>query len=309
MNHISVREAVEYLTAKGALIDWKQKESSSKDLEVLLTSPNSFHAAERGEVTFLSRNWIGRSVSQTNASLVITDDTIFESQESQVIVLVEQPRYWFSKLCQSFFLSSRLDTLFPAREIEPKLREQGRIGENCSISDYAFLNPNIYIGNSTIIHPGVTIYGNSSLADGVLVEPSAVIGKSGFAFERLRDQIVALPHYGGVKLGSNVRVGSQSCIDRGTFGNTEIHNDVMVDNLVHVAHNVIIRERTLVVAGAVLCGSSEIGSDVWIGAGAVIRESLTIGDNALVGMGAVVVRDVDEADVVVGNPARRLKPA
>ena len=96
-------------------------------------------------------------------------------------------------------------------------------------------------------------------------------------------------------------------IARGTIGDTIIGDHVKLDDHVFVAHNVEIGDCTLVVAGAVICGSVKIGKRCWIGANSTIKEHVKIGDDAFVGMGAVVLDDVAENAVVVGNPARFLR--
>ena len=134
------------------------------------------------------------------------------------------------------------------------------------------------------------------------------IGTQGFGFERDEHGVpVRIPHLGEVRLGLDVEIGACTVIARGTIGDTIIGDHVKLDDHVFVAHNVEIGESTLVVAGAVICGSVKIGKRCWIGANSTIKEHVKIGDDAFVGMGAVVLDDVAENAVVVGNPARFLR--
>lgn len=306
LNQVPLSEAIMYIQQKDASALLRHAPATSIDLSLPLTSPNSFHQAQYGEITFLRRNWLRRGESHTSASLVLTDDAGFEPMGSQAVLHLENPRFWFAKLCQAYFSSSELEVLRPAHEVIPELSARGRIGIDCQIAESVLLNSQITIGDNTIIQAGTVIYGNTHIQANANIGPLAVIGKSGFAFEKWNGETVLLPHYGGVCISERVRIGAHSCIDRGTFGMTEIQADVMIDNLVHVAHNAKIQSSSLIVAGAVLCGSVDIGRDVWIGAGALIRESLTVGDGALVGMGAVVVQSIASGLVVVGNPAREI---
>lgn len=140
------------------------------------------------------------------------------------------------------------------------------------------------------------------------MKKTAVVGEAGFGFKRDEQGVpVRIPHIGGVSIGENVEIGACSVVARGTVGDTVLGDNVKLDDHVFVAHNVEIGESTLVVAGAVICGSARIGKRCWIGAGALIKEHVTVGDDSLIGMGAVVLQDVPPNSVMVGNPARRLR--
>ena len=129
---------------------------------------------------------------------------------------------------------------------------------------------------------------------------------AGFGFVKINGEWQRFPHYGDVKIGKDVEIGRNTCIDRGSLAHTVIGDGTKIDNLVHVAHNVKIGKRCLITAGAILGGSCEIGDDCFIGIGALIRNGIKIGAGATVGMGAVVTKDVPEGVTVVGNPAREM---
>jgi UDP-3-O-[3-hydroxymyristoyl] glucosamine N-acyltransferase len=137
---------------------------------------------------------------------------------------------------------------------------------------------------------------------------TAVLGNDGFGFEPDENgDLVFFPHFGDVKVGNNVRIGSHTCVDRGNLNDTIICDNVKIDNLVHIAHNVKIEKNTLVVAGSVICGSVNIGENCFIGANSTIREHLTIGNNVIVGMGSVVTKNIPDGEIWAGNPAKFLK--
>lgn len=137
---------------------------------------------------------------------------------------------------------------------------------------------------------------------------TAKLGNDGFGFEPDENgELVFFPHFMGVKIGNNVRIGSYVCIDRGNLKDTTIEDGVKIDNLVHIAHNVRIRKNTMVVAGTVVCGSVDIGENCFIGANSVIRQHLKIGNNVTIGMGSVVTKDIPDGETWVGNPAKKLE--
>ena len=130
----------------------------------------------------------------------------------------------------------------------------------------------------------------------------------GFGFEKDKRNIpIRIPHIGWVEISDYVEIGSFTTVCRGTLGATKIMNNAKVDDLVHVAHNAIIKDRALVVACAGIMGSTIVGEDSWIAPGSVLRDCLVIGENVQVGMGAVVTKNVPDGNIVIGNPARPIK--
>jgi UDP-3-O-[3-hydroxymyristoyl] glucosamine N-acyltransferase len=114
-------------------------------------------------------------------------------------------------------------------------------------------------------------------------------------------------HLGGVVIGDNVEIGSCTCIAKGTLSNTIIEDDVKIDNLVHVAHNCIIRKGAFIIASSVLCGGVDVGENTWVAPNATVTQKAHLGKNSLVGLGAVVTKNVDPDCIVAGNPAKVLR--
>jgi UDP-3-O-[3-hydroxymyristoyl] glucosamine N-acyltransferase len=155
------------------------------------------------------------------------------------------------------------------------------------------------IGRDCTIHPSAVIYDNVVIGDRVTIKANAVIGGEGFGFIKGKNPA----HHGRVVIGNDVHIGSCTCIDRGTLGDTIIGDGAMIDNLVHIAHNAVIGKRASVIANAMIAGSCEVGNDAWIAPSASVRNGLPVGANAVVGIGAVVVSQVDPGQTVMGNPA------
>jgi UDP-2-acetamido-3-amino-2,3-dideoxy-glucuronate N-acetyltransferase len=146
------------------------------------------------------------------------------------------------------------------------------------------------------------------IGENCIICETAKLGNEGFGFEPDENgNQVFFPHFGGVKIGNNVRIGSYTCIDRGNLKDTIIEDDVKIDNLVHVAHNVKIGKHTLVVAGSVICGSVEIGESCFIGAKSVIKQHIKIGNNVTIGMGSVVTKNIPDGETWAGNPAVKIE--
>ena len=132
------------------------------------------------------------------------------------------------------------------------------------------------------------------------------VGGDGFGFEWDGEKLVEFPQRGDVKIGEDVRIGANVCIDRATLeGNaTEIGDGTKIDNLVHIAHNVKIGKHCMIGAGTVIGGSAEIGDRVCIWGGCFIERKLKIGNGAEIRGGSALFSDVGENEVWAGNPAK-----
>lgn len=215
------------------------------------------------------------------------------------VFCVDDPKYFFAALLDSHFK-------FDSQEDMSLMTVNGTgIHPTAQISKYALLEKGVTIGMNTIISAGVYISSGTSIGDDVVIGPNTVLGGIGFGFAvRKGHPPLRIPHFGSLQIGNNVEIGSGTHIDRGTFSATVISDDVKIDNGVHIAHNVIIGKRTLVIAHAEISGSVQIGEDCWIAPNVSIKEKVRIGDNVLVGIGSVVLRDIESNQVVAGVPAR-----
>lgn len=167
------------------------------------------------------------------------------------------------------------------------------------------VHPDARIGDGTVIGPGCWIGPHVVIGQDCIVKPGAVIGGDGFGYERDEQGVwQPKPHHGRVVLLAGTHVGANTCIDRGSYRDTMIGPDARIDNLVHVAHNVVIEGNVMVIACAEISGSCWIKEGAWIGPSAAIKEHVTVGVRALVGIGAVVIGDVAANTTVAGVPAR-----
>ena len=137
--------------------------------------------------------------------------------------------------------------------------------------------------------------------------PGTVIGTEGFNYSVTEKGISKFPHFGGVIIGDNVEIGTNTCVGRGALGDTFIGDDTKIDNLVHIGCNVKIGKRCIIATQSGIGGSCVIGDGVYIGFGCTVKNGITIGDRALIGMGAIVLKDVPAGEVWVGNPAKKLE--
>jgi len=197
-------------------------------------------------------------------------------------------------------------------QIHAKLTDAGRYGTlddargtDVQAASTAVLHRGVQIGNGVRIGEGAVVFPNTIVGDAVIIAAGAIVGGDGFEVATSGGHRALVPHTGGVFLAPGVTVGSQSCIDRGLFSTfTVLGRETMLDNLVHVAHDVRIGERCTLTACSELSGCAVMEDDVWYAPGSACNQFVRFGRGALVGTGSVVVRDVDPFTLVRGNPAR-----
>jgi UDP-3-O-[3-hydroxymyristoyl] glucosamine N-acyltransferase len=135
-----------------------------------------------------------------------------------------------------------------------------------------------------------------------------VIGSDGYGYQRNENLIFEkFPHMGGVIIEDNVDIGSNTCVDRGALGNTIIKEGAKIDNLVHIAHNVVIGRHCAIIANAMLGGSVVIADYSWVAPSASILNQVSIGKKVTVGMAAVVTKNIPDGETWAGVPAKPLK--
>ena len=185
------------------------------------------------------------------------------------------------------------------------LKSNVTLGKNTIINSFSSIGPNVYIGDNCYIGNNVNI-SNAYIKNNVVIQDGSVIGQDGFGYAFDGKKYIKVPQVGIVKIGSNVEVGSNCTIDRGSLKFTEICDGVKLDNLVHIAHNVIVKENTMIAGQTGVAGSTIIGKNVLIGGQVGIAGHLLIGDNVKIGAQAGVTKDVNTGSQISGTPAVNL---
>lgn len=220
-------------------------------------------------------------------------------------IISDNPRLAFMRVLSHFFAPRQA----PSGIHPSAIVEQGAvIGNEVTIGANCYIGSNVTIGDHTWIHPNVVIDNIVDIGEHCEIKSGAVIGQEGFGFERSDEGIpIHFPHFGKVKIGNNVFIGSNTTIERATLGTTIIEDNVKIDDLVQIGHNSHIGANSMITVGALICGGAVLHENSYIAPNASIKEKLSVGVNGFVGLGAVVIRDVYDEEVVVGNPARALR--
>jgi len=273
---------------------------------VIINNTSSIESANENSLVFISKTRIDKVelLNITKAKIIICDIAEINDFESEkCLIIVENPKAIFSSIINKIFYEKKPNQIHPT----------------CIIHSDAKLHKNIYIGpyciiGNCIIDEGVEIESNVCINDNVHIEKNVkiqsgcIIGSDGFDYilDENGKYIENFPQLGGVKIEENVIIGSNTCIQRGTLGDTVIKKNCLIDNMITIAHNVVINENSMII------GHSHIGGSVIIGKNAFISQSVSIanvgyvGERSKIGIGSVVIRSINDDESVFGNPAKKI---
>jgi UDP-3-O-[3-hydroxymyristoyl] glucosamine N-acyltransferase len=189
------------------------------------------------------------------------------------------------------------------------IQERAQIGAGTVLYAGCFIGPSVKIGKNSVLFPRVSVYEWTILGDRVRLHAGVVLGSDGFGYApKIIDGQVRghqkIFHLGRVVVGDDVEIGANSCVDRGTMGDTVIANNVKLDNLVHVGHNSQLDEGAVICGGTCLAGRASVGRYAYVGGLTGITNAVRVGDGAKVGALSLVTKDVPPGGTAVGNPQR-----
>jgi UDP-3-O-[3-hydroxymyristoyl] glucosamine N-acyltransferase len=163
------------------------------------------------------------------------------------------------------------------------------IGANCVVGDQA------RIGEDCLLHPNVTISHRCEVGDRAILHSSCVIGSDGFGFAPNEGRWEKIPQIGRVLIGDDVEIGACTTIDRGALEDTVIEEGVKLDNLIQVAHNVVIGAHTAIAACTGIAGSTKIGRHCTIGGAAMIFGHIEIADGTRISTNTLITKSLPKA--------------
>ena len=171
---------------------------------------------------------------------------------------------------------------------------RANVGAGASIGAHCVLGEDVQVGANTRLYPHVTIYKGCRVGDRCIVHSGAVIGADGFGMAREAGRWLKIPQVGAVRIGNDVEIGANTCIDRGALDDTVIEDGVKLDNLVQVAHNVVIGAHTVVAGCSGISGSVTIGKHCMVGGGAGFVGHISICDNVSISGYTFVTKSITQ---------------
>ena len=244
------------------------------------------------------------------AACFVTSDLKHDLPESTIPLVVDNPRVAFAlsaghlyaeKDHQDMDAKSR-HTFGVAVHPTAIIGQGAQIGKNTTIGAQAYIGPGVIIGDNCYIAPGAVIE-KATIGHHVTIKSGAVIGQKGFGFEQYKGQLVQIPHFGRVIVGSHVSIGSNTCIDRGMLEDTIVGDYVQIDNLVQIAHNVHLGPGVILVSQVGIAGSTQIGAGTIVAGQVGLAVHLTIGKKVKIAAQSGVIRDIPDGQTIGGSPA------
>lgn len=178
------------------------------------------------------------------------------------------------------------------------------VGTGTRIGAGSYVGAETVIGRDCQIHPHVTVRERIRIGDRVILHSGCVIGDDGFGYRFTASGIEKIPQLGTVILEDDVEIGANTTVDRARFDQTRIGKGTKIDNLVMVAHNVVVGEGSILVAQAGIAGSTRLGKGVQLGAQGGIAGHLHVGDGVRLSAKSGVMTDLPAGVVMFGTPAR-----
>lgn len=275
------------------------------------------------DIAFAANARALRDVAESAAGCLLVP-TGFDNAAARTVIRLADPRAGFAKLLTLLHPPpARKPGIHPTAvvdvaahvaadvEIGPYVvvGEGCRIGRGTQIGAGTILGRNVLLGEDNLLHAGVRIYDDVETGARVILHSGCVLGADGFGFAREGGAYVKFPQVGRVRIGDDVEIGANSCVDRAALGATEIGNGTKLDNMVHVGHNsriganVVIAAQTGISGGAIIADNVVVAGQVGIADKVRVEEGAVLGAKCGIPSGKIIRR----GETVWGIPARPLK--
>jgi UDP-3-O-[3-hydroxymyristoyl] glucosamine N-acyltransferase len=284
-----------------------------------ITGPAALDAARSGEISFFSHPRYAADLKRTTASAVLVPRD-FTGETPATCVRVDNPSRAFVRITAEFVREPVPPTvgIHPTATVDAAARVApdasvgpgaivmagADIGAGTIVMAGSYVGEKARLGSGCVLHPHAMVRHECILGDRVIVHPGAVIGSDGFGYDTRDGQHRKIPQCGIVVVENDVEIGANTTIDRARFGRTVIGEGTKIDNLVMIAHNVVVGKHCIICAQVGIAGSAQIGNHVILAGQAGLVGHIKIGDGAIVGAQTGVSNDVEAGARVVGSPPR-----
>lgn len=290
------------------------------DGDVEITGFAKIEEAKPGDISFIANPKYAHFISTTNASVLLVSKD-FNSEENYkdiTLIKVDDPYSSLAELLTAFqqtkpeksgieqpcFVSEGVSILEKSYIGAFAYIGSGvRLGKGVKIFPQVYIGDNVVVGENTILYPGVKVYEGCKIGNRCVIHAGVVIGGDGFGFAPKNGKYEKIPQIGIVEIEDDVEIGSNTTIDRATFGKTQIGQGTKLDNLIQVAHNVVIGKDNVAAAQTGIAGSTKIGDHNMIGGQVGFAGHIVVGDNNEIGAQSGIPSNMGNGNRVIGYPA------
>lgn len=294
------------------------------DGDIAIHSVAGLLEASEGQISFFSNAKYRKLLLSTSASGVLVPQDWSEAVVNTTLIRVENPDAAFAEVCRLFCpppvsyppgihtsaVIADSAQLGKELHIGPHvvIDEGAVIGDRCVLLAGALVSRQAQLGEDSLMHAGAVLRENVVVGKRAILHNHVVIGSDGFGYTVNADgSRTKVPQVGIVRVGDDVEIGAHTCVDRARFGETRIGNGVKIDNLVQIAHNVVIGDHAVLVSQVGISGSTVVGANAILAGQVGVAGHLTIGKKAVVGAQGGVTKDVEPGTYVWGTPATEFK--
>jgi UDP-3-O-[3-hydroxymyristoyl] glucosamine N-acyltransferase len=300
-----------------AEIAQKLRGQVSGDGAVVLTGFAPANACRPGDLTFAENEEYFVRAEKSAASAILVDGNFASTKK--VLIRVPNARVAFAKVLPLFFAKPRFApgvhttaVVAPSAQVDASAHvgplcvvgERAVIGPRCVLEGGDHVGAECRLGEDSHLFPNVTLYPGTQVGARVRVHAGAVLGSDGFGYVLDEGVHCKIPQVGNVIIHDDVEIGANVTIDRGALGSTVIGKGTKIDNLVQIAHNVVIGEHCLIVGQAGIAGSTKLGDYVTLAGQVGLAGHLKIGNKAVVAAQSGVMHDIADGEKWFGTPAQ-----
>ena len=280
--------------------------------ERLIQRIGPLDSADGTTISFLSNPRYRAQLQDTAAGCVIVAPAVQDGVRAGCVALVTpDPYLYFARLTQWWAARTRAVApvgVHPSAVVAPDavlgkgvsigslaVVESGAvIGHHAVVGAHAFVGAGVVIGEGSRLAPRVTLMPGTRLGARCLLHSGVVIGADGFGFAPTQGRWEKIEQLGGVRIGDDVEIGANTCIDRGALDDTVIGAGVKLDNLIQIGHNVQIGDHSAMAGCVGIAGSARIGSGCTVGGGAIVLGHLALADGVHISAASVVMRSISK---------------
>ncbi|MBC8001132.1 MAG: UDP-3-O-(3-hydroxymyristoyl)glucosamine N-acyltransferase [Opitutaceae bacterium] len=292
------------------------------DSSVVLNGFAPASSAKAGDLTFAESDAYFAAAEASQATAILVSGNVPAS--SKVLIRVPNARIAMARLLPLFFPADQHTAgIHPSASISPsaQIDPTATIGPNCVVGARVQIGARTVlmggnhigrdsrIGDDGLFFPNVVVYPQSQIGHRVSIHAGTVIGSDGYAYVLDEGRHRKILQMGNVIIHDDVEIGANSAIDRGALASTVIGQGSKIDNLVHMAHNVVLGKHCLIMGQVGFAGSTRLGDYCVVAAQSGISGHLKIGNQVTIGAKSGVMRDIEDKQTVLGIPAAPDKQA